>query len=147
MKGYPRWFSAYSKPCAPTKPRPPSETLTEFSWNTVSRPHEVTLGALVEKYGPDANPLVHHERDGYDEYDCDFRLRIGSPTNSVNPNYDKEMVGYEKAITAYKVKYTEYKERLAEWKILKVKYDAEQKTRREKKEIAELERLRKKYER
>lgn len=135
MKGYPRWFSPYSKPLAPPKPVP-----------TTQKSEEVYSGDFLDK-----NAIVSCVNDwSGDEYHWSFSVSdsdLYGPEVSIsvyrlievdNPQYAEQDERYKKA-------YAEYREKLKEWKSLKAKYDAEQTARREKSDRAQLAKLKKLY--
>src|SRR5690606_19462608 len=112
MKGYPRWFSPYSKPNAPYKPQKTFEG-THTRLGTIENYESYNLSELVEQYGEDASIYIEFSEDRYDSgIENDSYVYTTAPRE--NPNYEAEL-------EAYKKKYAIYKEQLAEWKVLKKK--------------------------
>jgi len=114
---YPKWFSEWNKPYAPTKPR---ETMRNFE-----------VLAKVEAGNWDMIPVpqvegathisIEVEMDPYDRESVSrVQLSFGKEGVIANPRYKKELEYYEK-------EYAEYKAKLKEWNKYKKEIDKEKK--------------------
>lgn len=77
--------------------------------------------------------------DDYDRYYSVYIVKNRILEERINKNYEKELKAYNK----YKEKFDA---QLEEWKRLKKIYDKQQKLKKERAELAEFERLKKKFE-
>jgi hypothetical protein len=139
-KDYPKWFSIYSKPYAPSKPRAP-EVMVEKTTPIIEQEYrECDTISMSDFEGCDKVVVGYISESG--SY---FRLEGYSTKPAPNPNYDKEYKAYIKYLEKYKSDYKKYKTQLKEWKQLARKWRKEEKAENTAAELKQLVELAKKH--
>ncbi len=141
----PKWFSPYSPPLAPIKPKPPAKTIEQ----------EITVAEFTNGDMPTKTQLLALDFDTlridtYQTYDQDCtttnRLTLLKTTQVEDNNYARNLAYYKESLEKYAEAKTEHKAKLAEWKQLKVIYDKQEAEKQKAADLKRLAELKKKYE-
>lgn len=151
-------FNPNRKPARPRKPTSPLKRIPAATGGTeIWRSLLYNYGTIVvdddfREAIANGSTLCMVDVD-YDYAYYDEQRDIESVTLAVkadveidNPNYDKQMERYVEDLADYKVKFAKYKEDLAEWNELKKEYENKLIEEQREREMAELARLKAKYE-
>ena len=144
-KNYPKWFSPYMKPYAPSKPKEPSKTIKNYiNVEVIENADSIPISKeRLMNTDFDTLTVTSFAYEG----DCaESTIYLQKLQDVSDPNYNKALKIHERVSKSYKEKYKEYREKLKEWKSLKAKWDEEVKKEKEAREKKQLERLKKKYE-
>lgn len=132
---FPKGWTPYGKPYAPTKPRRMLKSRQLLNTFTYSNYSSVSL----KDFGEAADSIsIEASTDGYG--DTEIRVLVYAPETEVeDPHYKTHMARYHAANK-------KYKKELAEWEKWKAVYDAREKARKRKADLALYEKLKKEFE-
>jgi len=145
-KNFPKWFSAYCKPMCPHKPSKPTKKLKvqrkTLIKNNLWDGRIISIQDFKESNCEELKvEIINDSHDGiyvnlYNVYYEEVK----------NEKYEAELGYYRKYLEEYKKQKKIYNERKEQWTELKKEYDKEINKKREKKEKAQYEKLKKKFE-
>ena len=107
-----KYWSLYSKPLAPMKPKPPLKTTLVTERTLIC---EASSGLRLSEISLPPGTLLDEVWVGSDNGDSYIQFYLEKEVRKLNARYEQEMREWKKAIQEWKKKKEEYKEEVSQW--------------------------------